>query len=236
MTGKSKLQAGKSAQMGRKAAAIRMEFGRDRQIVATWALSKRKSHPAEGIVGLKDDLRRMDALDRPGSFEVFYDAHAPGLFGFVRSYLGSPEEAEDAVHDVFVSILKKERWRRAENPSAYLYKAVRNEALSRLRKRAVRERATKALIQGAPLVEAVDSGTVQEDAVEVNRALGALPTEQREVVVLKVYRGMTYREIGQITGVSANTAASRYRYAITKLQSLLESTQGKADGSDRTNA
>ncbi len=56
----------------------------------------------------------------------------------------------------------------------------------------------------------------------VEDALRALPSEQREVVYLKVYEGLTFREIGERCGVGANTAASRYRYALEALRSVLE--------------
>ena len=48
-----------------------------------------------------------------------------------------------------------------------------------------------------------------------------LPAEQREVVHLKVWEGMTFQEIADLTGESLNTAASRYRYAIEKLRTIL---------------
>jgi RNA polymerase sigma-70 factor (ECF subfamily) len=49
-----------------------------------------------------------------------------------------------------------------------------------------------------------------------------LPPEQREVIVLKFFHGMTFSEIGRVAGISPNTAASRYRYALDKLRLLLE--------------
>ena len=50
------------------------------------------------------------------------------------------------------------------------------------------------------------------------RSADDLPAEQREVVFLKIYEGLTFKEIGSVCGVSANTAASRYRYGIEKLR------------------
>ena len=51
--------------------------------------------------------------------------------------------------------------------------------------------------------------------------LRALPREQREVVCLKVFEGLTLEEIAQRLGVKPNTVASRYRYGLDKLQALL---------------
>ena len=50
------------------------------------------------------------------------------------------------------------------------------------------------------------------------RSADNLPAEQKEVVFLKVFDGMTFKEIGSVCGVSSNTAASRYRYGIEKLR------------------
>jgi RNA polymerase sigma-70 factor (ECF subfamily) len=56
----------------------------------------------------------------------------------------------------------------------------------------------------------------------VSRALSRLPDDQREVVILKIYQGLSFSEIAAICGSSVNTAASRYRYALAKLRRHLE--------------
>ena len=53
------------------------------------------------------------------------------------------------------------------------------------------------------------------------RALAALPTEQREVIVMKIWGGLTFKGIGNVLRISPNTAASRYRYALEALRSHL---------------
>jgi RNA polymerase sigma-70 factor (ECF subfamily) len=55
----------------------------------------------------------------------------------------------------------------------------------------------------------------------VREALQALPEEQREVVVLKVYDQLTFAEIGRTVRASVNTVASRYRYGLQKLRKVL---------------
>ena len=56
----------------------------------------------------------------------------------------------------------------------------------------------------------------------IKASLAELPPEQREVLVMKIWAGLTFAEIGKVTEVSANTAASRYRYAISGLRRKLE--------------
>jgi RNA polymerase sigma-70 factor, ECF subfamily len=60
-----------------------------------------------------------------------------------------------------------------------------------------------------------------ERTSEVQAALQALPAEQAEVVMLKIWEGLTFQEIATIMGESLNTIASRYRYALLKLESRL---------------
>ena len=55
----------------------------------------------------------------------------------------------------------------------------------------------------------------------MEQALQQLPAEQREVVHLKVWEGMTFQEIADVTGEGLNTAASRYRYTLEKLRAIL---------------
>jgi RNA polymerase sigma-70 factor (ECF subfamily) len=59
----------------------------------------------------------------------------------------------------------------------------------------------------------------------LQRALVALPLEQREVIMLKIDGELTFAQIAQVIGASMNTAASRYRYALEKLRKLLEETE-----------
>jgi RNA polymerase sigma-70 factor (ECF subfamily) len=59
----------------------------------------------------------------------------------------------------------------------------------------------------------------------VQRALGRLPLEQREVIALKLSEDLSFREIGQVLRIPANTAASRYRLALGRLRALLEGVQ-----------
>lgn len=171
---------------------------------------------------LSDGADTVTPADWPDTLEGIYDAHASGVYAFMLSYLGSPEDTQDAVHDVFLRILKQEkRCRRMKNPVGYMFKTARNEALTRLRKRAVRERARIAWEQGTSFVRPIGNRATPEETLELNAALRALPLNQREVVMLKAFQGMTFHEISRVVDISPNTAASRYRYALKKLRKLL---------------
>lgn len=136
------------------------------------------------------------------------------------------------VQEVFLRALARSRWWFGlRNPTGYLYRAARNEALSRLRKRTVRTKVAAELIYTTELLTPNDDALESaEETARINAALLALPVEQREVVVLKVYRNMTFKEIARVTGASQNTAASRYRYALAKLKETLEAAEAVSHG------
>jgi RNA polymerase sigma-70 factor, ECF subfamily len=79
------------------------------------------------------------------------------------------------------------------------------------------------LDEGSPWF--VHRGGDREAALALQAALAQLPEEQREVVIMRVWSGMTLEEIAQSAGIPLNTVASRYRYALEKLRKLMKPYQ-----------
>ena len=104
------------------------------------------------------------------------------------------------------------RWVR--NPKAYLFAAVRNSA----RDRAARRARAEPLGPESRHEPAVPGPA---EAAAIRAAVMGLPDDQREVVVLHIWGGLTFGEIGRTTGVSPSTATSRYRYGLEKLRGAL---------------
>ncbi len=144
-----------------------------------------------------------------------YDEHGAMLYRYALLIVADPAVAEDAVHEVFVKLLAgSSRRDDIQSSLAYLRRAVRNQCYSWLR---TRQRDAPAAVPGAgSLLEPVRPAP-QDDRLMLEEALRALPPEQREVVHLKVFEGLTFSQIADVTGVPLNTAASRYRYAIGKM-------------------
>jgi len=151
------------------------------------------------------------------SLERLYDRHAHALYRYARSLTGSAEDAEDALQAVFVRLARSGRM--PDDPRSYLMKAVRNQCLVAIRGRSRRQQAARRLAE-----EPVSPGSAVSEGGggAVSEAIRSLPLEQREVLVLKAVEQMTFEEIAAMTGVSANTAASRYRYAVARLRRLLQ--------------
>lgn len=129
---------------------------------------------------------------------------------------------ETAVRDVLQDVFLKLAGGRAEsieNERAYLLRMVRHAALDRLRRMKVRQNyATRAPVE---LFERCPDPDREAFRHQLEAALQQLPTEQREVVVLKLWEERTFDEIADICGIPLNTAASRYRYGLDKLRTLL---------------
>lgn len=157
-------------------------------------------------------------MDRSPTVDELWEAWGGPLFGFVVSLVGVPSEAEDVLQEVFLALVRAMRGGlELREPRAYLYRAARNEAHRHLR----RQRRGP-LLGGDERIMLVEAPPERRDeAIDLSRALAALPVEQREVVVLKLQHGMTFQEIGDCLDLSPNTAASRHRYALAKLRDLL---------------
>lgn len=168
-----------------------------------------------------DPLLQGLAEGREEAFAALYDCFAASLFRVAFSLLRSRQDAEDAVQEVFVGLVRaRARLRNIENLRAYLFAA--------LRRAAARIAAAPRRLRLLPPEEMVLlcrpelSGSDSEQALRLERAIQALPPEQREVVALKVDGDLTFAEIAAVLGINPNTAASRYRYALEKLRAALE--------------
>lgn len=150
-----------------------------------------------------------------------FDIAAMRLVRLATGVAGNQADAEDAVQGAFSRIAGKPRLlAQADAPWPYLIRAVRNEAL-----RIIQKRRTKSLGEldtqcGHDTAEFLIQR--EETADRVQRVLRTLPKPQYEVVILKHWEDLTFAEIGEVLGKSQNTVASRYRYAMEKLQRQLE--------------
>jgi RNA polymerase sigma-70 factor (ECF subfamily) len=147
--------------------------------------------------------------------EKVYEAKAAGLLLYGRALGLSHGEAEDVLQETFLALMQKPA--PPEQPGHYCIRCFRNRALNYRRslwRRLTRELESRRWFERAP------AETPQERAAM--RCLAMLPAEQREVIVLKIWHQYTYEEIGQLLGLSPNTAAGRYRYGLQKLRACLK--------------
>lgn len=174
-----------------------------------------------------DDTRLVERL-KAGDSEalgLLYDRYSPQAMAVAVRILRDRDAAEDLVHDVFVSVWQKiDRFDGSKGTiRTWILAVLRNRAIDRLRSAPVR------LETDAPEEnDSVTSGTETWDAVEgrlsaahLRTAIDRLPAEQREAIELAYFKGRTYREIAEITGVPQGTASGRLRLALQKLRESL---------------
>ncbi len=157
----------------------------------------------------------MDNVATHESWKSCFAALAPGLLLFARQWVRSTADAEDIVQEAFVRF-----WRQNHDIAnrGLLYATVRSVALDAIRRNSRRARREAEAYSDAdqsvePQFE-VDDEAQRSLALALNR----LPHEQREVLVMKIWNDLTFAEIGEGLGISQNTAASRYRYALAALK------------------
>jgi RNA polymerase sigma-70 factor (ECF subfamily) len=157
---------------------------------------------------------------RDGSQEAFaglYHRYKGRLYQYALSLLRSREAAEDVLHDVFVGLAGR-AGAVPDRVSPFLYAAVRNRSFDLMRKRAEvsSDRIDPELVAAPP----GDLELIEQRQL-VNRLLLALPDDQREVIVLRTYHDLGFREIAALQGTSVSTALSRYQYGLNRLRKEL---------------
>jgi RNA polymerase sigma-70 factor (ECF subfamily) len=183
-----------------------------------------------------NDDRRADAIlaerIRSGDAEALgelYDAYASSALATAMRVVGGRDEAEDVVHDAFVTVWRKIGSFDAERGSVrgWLMTVVRNRAIDRVRARRgsmnLDDADERSLLRTGPN-PTWEAALGRTSAAEMRVAMGKLPEEQRRAVELAYFEGYTYREVADLTGVAAGTANGRLRLALTKLRETLIGT------------
>lgn len=160
------------------------------------------------------------------NIEEIYDRYGEKMLGYLIIKLGSRHDAEDVLQEVFLRLARHSLRRHfVRNQAAYVLKTARNEANRFLEKR-IREREERPGVQDVrEAIRGALSGPSPEAEDLAAKALAQIPAEQREVIVLKIFEGLTFKEIGSVCRVPLYTAASRYRNGIEKLRALLEESK-----------
>jgi RNA polymerase sigma-70 factor (ECF subfamily) len=170
-----------------------------------------------------DRLGERLARGDQAAFAELYDACADRVHHYLVVRLGSRHDADDVLQEAFVRLARtRKRLSGVENLVAYVFTIARNEA-ARLAVRKTRRRERRVRLAGSALFrEAASDDTQAREAAElVAAALDRLEPERREIVELKIYAGLTFREIAEVTGLPQGTVATRYRTAIGRLRGWL---------------
>jgi RNA polymerase sigma-70 factor (ECF subfamily) len=162
-------------------------------------------------------------MQRGTEIERLYDGHAQSLFAFLLNFTRNEADTRDLLQEIFIKLAREsELLSGVRDERAFLIRLAHNAAIDLIRRRGTRERtkenfAAERISPFAPTNDP-DNKLFRE---EVAFALGELPEEQRAVVHLKLWEGLTFEEIAGALDIPPNTAASRYRYGLDKLRERL---------------
>lgn len=169
----------------------------------------------------RDPLLADLAAGRAEAFRALYDRFSGRLYRAAWGMLGRRQDAEDAVQDVFAALVRsRHRLPSVHDLTAYLFTALRRAA-GRVAQQRAREPASSDEMAHHAAAGSDRPNESNPHSERLQRALQALPPKQREVIVMKTDAELTFAQIGEVLGVSTNTAASRYRYALEKLRRSL---------------
>ena len=171
---------------------------------------------------METQQERLAQGDR-AAFAELYDACADRIGHYLLVQLGVREDAEDALQQTFFRLAGAgDKLAKVDNLLGYVFTIARNEAARLAASRVRRREREQEPLRGDDLfcVSPNDAET-REMAEIVVAALGKLSPKLREVVELKTYAGLTFEQIGQVTGLPQGTVATRYRAALAKMRASL---------------
>ncbi|MGB7749228.1 MAG: RNA polymerase sigma factor [Verrucomicrobiia bacterium] len=162
-------------------------------------------------------------MARGPEIERLYDEHAQALYAFLLNLTRDEADTRDLLQDVFVKLARDPGLLAGvRDERAFLIRLAHNSAIDLIRRRGARDKtreqfAAEIISPFAPASDP-DEQTFRASLAEV---LAELPPDQRAVVHLKLWEGLTFEQIAEALDIPLNTAASRYRYALDKLRERL---------------
>lgn len=175
-----------------------------------------------------EDLMLSYKQGDAAAFEVLYDRHKGGVYRYLLAKCYRQEIAEELFQDVWMKLIAaRDRYEINAKFTTYLYRLAHNNFIDYYRK--MRTDVFQKNNQDEDVEQLMATGQKQADEqLEIRRQtetllqlVDSLPDEQREAFMLKEEAGLTIAEIAEVTGVSAEAAKSRLRYAVKKLRAGL---------------
>jgi len=194
------------------------------------------SAPALSPLRARDEvwvpLVRRIAQGEQAALGSLYDESSAMIYGLAMKMLADPQDAEEVVADVYAQV-----WRAAAtfevgrgSVSTWLVMLTRSRAIDRIRSRAERTRREQHMDEH---FEATDQAAAPDEAAEMNQqrrmvqsALTQLPSDQRRLIQLAFFRGLSHAELAEETGVPLGTVKTRIRLGMKKLRESLAALEG----------
>ena len=187
----------------------------------------------ENLKQMADDALVTLYLEGNNSaFDVLLNRHKDRLFNYIFFIVRSKEVAEDIFQETFVKAivtLQQGRYTNDGKFAAWITRIAHNLVIDQFRierneNTISNDEADVDLLNDAKLAEGNIENQLVNDQVlkDVRKLIDELPDCQREVVFMRYYQDLSFKEIAEITGVSINTALGRMRYAIMNMRRIAE--------------
>lgn len=166
---------------------------------------------------------------------VLIERHRKRVFDYIRMMVKDPDLADDLFQETFIKVVKSLRERRYEDNGKFLAWVMRiahNQVIDHFRRQKQQnnvrnEDAGYDLLNNKKYSDRTVEETMISDQItsDIRKLVEYLPAEQKEIVIMRHYLDMSFKEIAEQTGVSINTALGRMRYALINLRKLIEEKQ-----------
>ena len=166
------------------------------------------------------------------SFSILLDRYQKRVYGFIFSKVYDPDLADDIFQDAFIKVVKSLRLGKYNDEGRFLSWVIRiahnlimdhYRKINRLPKHESKienfDVLDRLVEQGNSIEETIIETQIQSD---LSTLIEELPDNQKEVLRMRLYQEMSFKEIGDHTGVSINTALGRMRYAVINLRKMIK--------------
>lgn len=173
------------------------------------------------------DEELMAVVDRKvaAAFEVLYDRHGGAAYSLAYRIVGDRNGAEDVAQEAFLSIWRSNaRFDRSRGSvRSWVLSVVRNRAIDALRRGSGNapklDHDDEGVIEARPSEERTDAEALRrETSREIQGALGALPSDQSQVIELAYFGGFSHSEIAEMLGMPLGTVKGRMRLGLEKIR------------------
>ena len=166
------------------------------------------------------------------SFSILLDRYQKRVYGFIYSKVHDPDLADDIFQDAFIKVVKNLRLGKYNDEGRFLSWVIRiahNLIMDHYRK-IKRLPKHESKIENFDVLDrlAEQNSSIEESMIEtqihadLSLLIEELPDSQKEVLRMRLFKDMSFNEIGDQTGVSINTALGRMRYAVINLRKMIE--------------
>ncbi len=168
------------------------------------------------------------------SLTILINRHQSKIFGFIYSKISDRDISNDIFQDTFIKVIKTLKTKSYNEEGKFLPWVIRiahNLIIDHFRKnkkmpmfRETEEFSIFSIMSDDTLT--IENKIIHEQVeVDLKKLIEELPADQKEVLVMRMYQDMSFKEISEITGVSINTALGRMRYALMNMRKVIDKHQ-----------